>query len=298
MRRSLALLAGLVALALSPAGAARAEIPALSRDFVTEEFSRTPHDLERLAARHHVALGVSGGAFWAGREAGAWNALRGGRPWGARAEALACAGRWTLGADATNDGALDAEPREYAQRVTLAAHLPEAFTALTGSVGYRQFHHAGTDVSAELAPLRWRWTLRDADVAPRVWFWARWRRLEHDATDIVTPAAALAIQHVPILGSQPVLALSAQSDLAHGRVPQSFGLVQFGFASTPRPLSGGGGDPDMPRPRGAAPPSLTDRNWFVTLAYAFPLDDRAPVRLALQAGMRFVRPYGGPHAGE
>jgi hypothetical protein len=287
----------LVALA-ALAAPARAEMPALSRPFETEEFAREPHDLERLAARRHLALAVSGGAFWAGDEPGSWNAFRSGSPWGGRAEMLARRGRWMLGADATNDGSLDAEPREYPQRITASVHAPEVLTALTGSVGYRRFHHAGTDVSAELAPLRWRWSLRDADLAPRVWFWARWRTLEIDGTDVVTPAAALALQHVPVLGSQPALALSVQSDMADHRAPATFGMVQIGFAGVPRPLGGGGGDPDMPRPRGAAPPSLIDHAWFVDLAYAFPLDGRSVARLSVQGGVRFVRPYGGPDAGE
>ncbi len=281
------------ALAVAPAERARAEIPALSREFTTESFLRTPHDLALLAARRHVALGVSGGAFWAGDDPGSWNAFRSGSPWGGRIEALARRGRFTLEGDATNDGRLDGDPREYPQRLTGAAAVPEARVALTGAVGWARGRHRGTDLSAELAPLAWQMRLRTADLAPRLWLWARYRVLEGDPHPIVTPAAAVALQHFVVLGSQPVLALSAQTDLQQTRAPAAFGMLQAGFASVPVPLTGGGGDPDMPRPRGAPAPSLVDRSWFVTLGYAFPLDDRSAARFAVQAGMRFVRPYGG-----
>jgi hypothetical protein len=281
------------AAALSLAPAARAEIPALTREFVTEDFRSTPDALQQLAQRRHVALGIAGGALWAGDDAGSWQAFRGGSPWGARAEALASYGRCTLGANATNDGSRNADAREYGQRITGAVHVPEMRTALTGAVGYERWHHRGTDLSAEFAPIRWHTHLRTMDLVPNVHFWTRYRKLEGDDKAIVTPAAGIALQHFVVFGSQPVLALSAQSDLSSGRTPSTCGMFQFGFASVPRPLTGGGADPDMPPAPGTPPPSLIDRNWFVTLAYAAPFDQRSSARFGVLAGLRFVRPYGG-----
>jgi hypothetical protein len=282
-----------VAAALSFATAAHAEIPALTREFVTEDFRRTPDALEQLAERRHVALGIGGGALWAGDDAGSWQAFRGGSPWGARAEALASYGRWTLGADATNDGSLNADAREYGQRITGAVHVPEMRTALSGAIGYERWRHRGTDLSAEFAPIRWNTHMKSADLVPNIHFWTRYRKLEGDDKAIVTPAVGIALQHFVVLGSQPVLALSAQSDLSSGRTPSTFGMFQFCFASVPRPLTGAVADPDMPPAPGTAPPSLIDRNWFVTLAYAAPFDQRTAARFGVLAGLRFVRPYGG-----
>jgi hypothetical protein len=291
LARVIVALLALAAPSLAPA--VHAEIPALSRRFDTEDFRRTPQDLENLAKLRHVALGVSGGAWWAGREAGSWNAFRSGSPWGARAEALARYGRWTLGADATNDGSLNADAREYGQRLTGAVHVPEVLTALTGAIGYERWHHRGSDLSAEFAPLRWNTRLKSMDLKPNLWFWTRVRKLEGDSKAIVTPAAALAIQHFVVLGSQASIALSAQSDVSDGATPATFGMFQLYFESVPHSISGGGGDADMPLPVGASAPSLIDHNWFAMLGYGFPLDDRSPGRLAVQFGMRFTRPYGG-----
>ncbi len=294
MRRRM--LPWLVLLALLAPARSGAEIPALTREFVTADFTRTPEALAALAHRHHVAGAFAGGAYWAGREPGSANAFRSGNPLGGRAEALLRAGRWTAGGDATNDGALDAEPGEYAQRVFAAADVPEWRFALTAAAGFGRGRHRGEDVAAELAPLHWNLHLATMDLAPRAWGWLRVRRPAGGGPVTWTPAAALALQHFVVLGSQPVVAFSLRSDMADARLPVTSGMLQLGFASVPKPLGGGrgtGGDPDMPGPAGGPAPSLVDRNWFATLGWAFPFDDRSSGRFAVQAGMRFVRPWGG-----
>jgi hypothetical protein len=64
-------------------------------------------------------------------------------------------------------------------------------------------------------------------------------------------------------------------------------MLQLGWGSVPRPLWGGGADPDAP---GATPPSDIRWNWFALLAYSAPLDERDDGRLAVQLGFRFHRP--------
>jgi hypothetical protein len=289
----LAALAAALALAAA-APATRAALPAASRGFETEDFSRTRASLRALAARRHVALGVAVGEFLHGGGGGTWNpANRTGSLWGARIDAVARRGRWTVGADATHDGALDADPGEHAQRLHADLHLPEAFVALSGAVGFERDGYAATDIEAEAAPIRWPLGLRSADVVPRIQLWARYRHPDTGG-DVLTPVVGVALRHLPALGSQVPLALSVRSDLADGAAPVTSGLLQVGYASVPRPLWGGGGDPDLPPAPGDRPPSKTDRSFFVAAGYAFPLDARSSARLLVQAGMRFVRPYGRP----
>ena len=285
--------AALLALLVS-AAPARAEYPGLAREFTTENFSRTPHGLQLLGARRHFAVGVAVGEYLRGLGGGTWNpANQTGSLWGARVDALLRYKRFTLGGDAVNDGTLNAAAPEYPQRLYGAVHVPEAFVAMTGSAGFDAGRYQGVDVSAEAAPLQRRLNLKDLDLAPRLWFWMRYRKLNHETHPIVTPAAAIELQHFPVFGSQPAVALSLHADLADQRLPATYGLLQIGFDSVPRPLRGGSADPNAPPEPGAGPPSRADRNWFATLGYAFPFDQRSSARFIVQVGLRSVCPYGG-----
>ena len=283
------IVAGLLLL-LSP-GSGRAEIPALSRPFATEDFPRSSSELPGILERSYFEAYFEGGEFIRGSSAGTWNPFHDpGRGPGGRAEIMATRRRWTALAEAINDGPNHADPREYPQRLGLGVHLPEARVSLLGTAGFGQGERQGFDLAAEGAPLRWTLTHTSTDIVLRVWPWIR-SRWPRTGQAIVTPAIGFAIQHAVVVGSRAEIALSARSDLSSQRLPITTGLLQLGWSTLPRPISGGGGDPLMPPGPGEKPPSSLKWNWFAHLGYEFPLDSRDVARLAAQAGLRFNTPW-------
>jgi len=206
---------------------------------------------------------------------------------GGTAAAALQLGRWTLGGDAIADSWRRVDGGEFAERVAVTAYVPEARSSLIGSVGFDDGDYAGLDLTAECLVWRWRAITSGLDLRPRVWAWARVRHRDGNGRNVLTPAAALSLQHFALVGSQLDLALSAESELADECAPLSRALAQVGFGSIPRPLWSRG-DPDSPD----AVSSTIQWSWFATLAYAVPLDSRARAGLVVQGGARFLRPFG------
>ena len=284
------ILAGLALLPLQPARAT-AEIPALSRPFMTEDFPRVPSELQGILARSVLEGYVEGGIFVGGTTPGSRNPFHDSdRGAGGRAAIVAIRHRWTALAEAIDDGPGDIDAREYPQRLGLGVHLPEARMSLVGAAGFGKGGRQGFDLDAEGAPLHWTLTHSSTDIALRVWPWlrARWPRV---GEPIVSPALGFAIQHAVVVGSQAELALSARSDLSSRRLPVTSALFQVGWSMLPRPISGGGRDPFMPPRPGERAASSLQWNGFVHLGYEFPLDTRDASRLAAQAGVRFNTPW-------
>jgi hypothetical protein len=287
-RRALAPCACAVLTGLAPPPAARAELPALSREFRTERYVIEPGELAAVRAQRRVVFALAAGPFLGGDRAGSANPFGGWqRIAGGTVEAGLQVGRYALGANAVADTWRAVDPGEFAQRLSATAYVPEARISLVGSVGFGEGEYAGADLTAEVLALRWRALRSGADLTPRVWLWTRVRRRATDDRTVLTPAAALFVQHFVVVGSQLDLGLSAQSELADGLAPVSRAMFQAGFGSVPRPLWSRG-EPDAP----GAEESSVRWNWFVTLAHAVPLDDRGRAGLALQGGARFARPLG------
>lgn len=268
--------------------AAFAEIPALSREFRTERYVVDEAELESIRAQRHLWFACSGGAFLRGDEAGSvnpfgdWKQVGGGT-----AAAAVQLGRFALGASGTADTRRHVDDREFPQRILASAYLPEARTTLVGSAGFGEGRYAGADLTAEVLAARWKAVERKLDLYPRIWAWARVRRLDDDDRTVLTPAVAMFLQHAIVVGSQVDLGVSAQADLADGRLPVSRAMLQLGWGSVPRPLWSRG-DPDSP----TAEVSDVSWNWFTALAWAAPLDDRDEARFVAQFGLRFLRPFG------
>jgi len=272
----------------SPPAVARAELPALSREFRTERYVLEPGELEAIRAQRRVMLAFGAGPFLGGDEGGSWNpAGSWKRVGGGTVEASLQLGRATLGANAIADTWQEVDASEFPQRVSGTVYVPEARGSLAGSVGFGEGRYAGVDLTAEVLALRWRAMRSSVDLSPRLWLWARVRHRAADERTVLVPAAALFLQHFVVLGSQLDLGLSAQSQLADGLAPVSRAMLQAGFGSVPRPLWSRG-EPDSPE----AEVSDVNWSWFTTLAYAVPLDDRERAGLVLQCGARFVRPFG------
>lgn len=274
-------LAGLV-------GEALAEIPALAREFRTERYVSGDAELESVRAQRHVWLALSGGLFQRGGDPGSadpfgeWKQVGG----GTLAAGLQL-GRYTLAADGTADTHRHVDGAEFPLRVLAAAYVPEARTSLVGSVGFGEGRYAGVDLTAEVLAARWKAVERDMDLYPRIWAWARVRRLDGDERTVLTPAVAMFLQHAIVVGSQVYAGASAQADLAGGALPVSRAMLQLGWGSVPRPLWSRG-DPESP----TAEVSDVSWNWYTTLAWAVPLDDRDDARFVAQFGLRFLRPFG------
>lgn len=269
----------------------RAEIPAVSRPLMTEDFPRTPGDLAGILARSYFEAYAEGGEFVGASRLGARNPFHDlDRGPGGRAELLATRHRWTALAEAINDGPKGVDVREYPQRLGLGLHLPEARMSLIGAAGFGHGERQGFDLEAEGAPLRWTLTHASTDIVLRVWPWIR-TRWPRTGQAIVSPAVGFAIQHAVIVGSQAEIALSARSDLSSQRLPVTTALFQLGWSTLPRPIFGGAGDPLMPPGPGEKPPSPVQWNGFAHLGYEFPLDSRDIARLAAQAGLRFNTPW-------
>lgn len=268
---------------------AHADIPALSREFRTERYISTPRELESIRAQRRIVVAVSGGAFVLGDDFGQANPFGSGkRVGGGTIAALAQLGRYTVGADGIADTRRNVDVREFEQRVYASAYAPEAHASMWAAAGFEHGEYAGVEATAEMLATRWEAVTRSTDLRPRVWLWARARHLDGQDQTVLTPAAALFIQHVVVFGSQFYAGVSAQSDVAAERLPSSIAMIQSGFASVPRPLRGGGTDPDAP----GANPSRLNWNWFTAFAYALPLDDRGRGRLVGQFGLRFLLPFG------
>lgn len=282
------LVAALVSLGLVLAAAGRAEIPALSREFRTERYVTDEAEIASVRAQCHLWLALAGGVFQRGDEAGSANPFGDWKQVGGGSLAAGLqVGRFTLAADGTADTRRHVDDREFPQRVLAAAYVPEARTSLVGSVGFGEGRYAGVDLTAEVLAARWKAVESKLDLYPRIWAWARVRRLDADERTVLTPAVAMFLQHAIVVGSQVDLGVSAQADLADGVLPRSRAMLQLGWGSVPRPLWSRG-DPDSPT--GEA--SDVSWNWFTALAYAVPLDDRDQARFVAQLGLRFLRPFG------
>lgn len=268
--------------------AARAEIPALSREFRTERYVADEAELASVRAQRHLWLALSGGAFLRGDEAGSANPFGEWKQVGGGTVAAGLqVGRFGLGAGGTADTRRQVEDREFPQRVFASAYVPEARTSLVGSAGFDEDRFAGMDLTAEVLAARWKAVERKMDLYPRIWAWARVRRLDEEDVTVLTPAVAMFLQHAIVVGSQVDLGVSAQADLVDGRLPVSRAMVQLGWGSVPRPLWSRG-DPESPE----AEVSDVSWNWYAALAWAAPLDDRDDARFVAQVGVRFLRPFG------
>ena len=209
---------------------------------------------------------------------------------GGRAEASALLGRYSLGADATEDGHSQVDGREYPVRLHADAVVPEAFLSARAVLGFDDDGYAGMDLALESQPLVIPVPGSDAfpaDLTLRSWGWVRVRKLEALEDPVLNPALAIALMGLPVVGGQAPIALSFQSDLASDLLPSSFGMLQLGwFQNPPRAKV---------RRRGDPPPSRLKRNLFFYGSYAFPMDDRTIARLALAGGMSFHLAPGVSH---
>jgi hypothetical protein len=97
----------------------------------------------------------------------------------------------------------------------------------------------------------------------------------------------LYLQHAVVVGSQVYLGTNVASDFESDVLPRTRLMFQGGFAMNPRPVRGGGSDPDAPDAPAASP---LQWNAFTTAAYAAPLDQRGDARLVLQAGLSLFFP--------
>jgi hypothetical protein len=274
-------------LAVSADGRVRAQVhsefPALARPFTSESFSTQPADLrDRLADRgfsvEAAALRLSQGA----RRGGAGPGLSNGDP-GGRLAIQYRHGRYAATAEAIEDGPRAVEPREYPVRVVASSAWPEAgvFTALAG--GFDGAGFAGADLALECAPLTLRMPVLGcfpADSRPRLVTWVRSRLLARSGGARLEPAAALVLDHLPVLASELVLAPSFQSEWRAGEAPASVLLLQVAYSAGPWPLGGGGG---VIR-RGSPPPSTLLGGLFVHAGYARPLDERSRARFVVGVG--------------
>jgi len=274
----------LIALAARPACAQiHSEFPALTRPFTSESFATQADELRARLADRGFSV-----------EATALRLSRGGRLGGAGAEPsrgeaggrLALQyrhGRYSLGGEATGDGAAGGEPGEYPVRVAAGGVWPEArvFAALVA--GFDADGPAGTDLALEGAPVvlglpaSRRFPL---DLRPRLVPGARLRMPARGGAS-VTPAVALVLDHLPGLASGLVLAPSVRSEWRAGAPPSSVLLAQAAYSFGSWPLGRDGG---VVR-RGARPASSLLAGFFVHAGYARPLDRRSPARLVLGAGV-------------
>jgi hypothetical protein len=228
-----AALVAAVLLAAAAVPSARAQVhsefPALTRPFTSESFSLQADDLrERLADR---GFSVEAAAFRLSRGDGPG----GGDPDLARGDAggrLALQyrhGRYALSGEATGDGPRGSEPREYPLRVAASAVWPEAHLFAALATGFDADGYAGTDLALESAPLTLRLPALNrfpADYRRRLVTWARLRLPARGGDASLEPAAALVLDHLPVLASKVVLAPSVRSGWRVGAAPVSVLLVQ------------------------------------------------------------------------
>lgn len=276
-------------------GVARPEIPAVGREFRTESYLDDAAEREAVAAQRRVTLALVVGAHLRGDRPGSWSPAGAWRRIGAgRADLAFQVGRAGFGADATFDHESQRDGREFERRAWAGVYVPEARLSATGSVGFGDGGYRGADFALESLVHRWALARETMDLRPRVWAWARVRRLEGSDEPVLTPGLGLSIQHAIVVASQASVALAAESDLSSGERPASLGLFLLGWASNGVPVSGGGSaDPFAPPEPGARPASPVTRSFFLTFGYGFPLDARGEARLALHLGIRLLRPLGG-----
>jgi hypothetical protein len=259
------------------------EFPALTRPFTSESFSTQSDDLrERRADRgfsvEASALRLSRGGRRGGADAGVSRGDAGGR--------LALQlrhGRYALSGEATEDGPRGREPGEHPVRIAGSGvwHEARVFAALVA--GFDADGCAGTDLALEGAPLVLRLPAArrfPVDCGFRLIPAARLRVPARGGGASVTPAAALALDHLPGLASSLVLAPSVQSEWSAGAAPVSVLLVQVAWSAGPWPLGGDGGDV---RPGARSPTNLLT-GLFVHAGYARPLDRRSCARFVLGVG--------------
>jgi hypothetical protein len=281
-RRLPVLVAAAGALLASSTPPARAEFPALTRELAIESYARDPGSLEVLRGTHGLAGSVALLYLARADQPGGASprATRG--HLGGHGTLKALVSRWTLAADALLDRR-GVEVAEHETRLWVAAAVPEARASLRGLVGFANDEHAGADLELELAPLPVPLPVPDLDLRPELVVWLRGRAFDSGRTSL-NPAAGLVMQHLPGLGSALALAVSAQTDLAQGEAPRSFGMLQVRWSPEMAPALPEG---DLPVRPGVRRPSPPDPAWFAFGAYAFPIDRRHLARLALGLGLRF-----------
>jgi hypothetical protein len=283
------LFVGLLATLL--ASVARAEIPALSRPLSVESYERDPASIDDLKETFGMAGGIA--LLYVARALESGNAdpriTQG--DFGGRGSFTLLYHRYTSMFDATSDGELNVDSREYPSRVALGALWPELFLSAQLVAGFDTDRYGGTDLAIETAPLPIPLISHGADFRPELVAWVRGRKFDAEDQPILNPALALSIDHLPALASAFGLAISAQTDLASGFAPSAFGMVQLSFRTHEKSLSGE--DADLPA-RGVpgARTSSLQRGWFGYSAYAFPLDSGQFARFAIGLGAHFSAPLG------
>jgi hypothetical protein len=269
---------------------ARAEIPALSRPFSVESYERDSASLADLKE----TLGMAGdiGLLYAARalESGTSDPRVGDGDFGGRGAFAFLYRRYTILFDATSDGELNVDSREYPSRLVLRSVWPEAFVSLDLVAGFDTDRYGGTDLSLEFRPLPIPLIEQGANFRPELVAWVRGRKFDAEDEPILNPAVALSIDHLPALASSFGLALSAQTDVSEGFAPSAFGMVQLSYHTHEASVSGS--DADLPRGVPGESASSLQRGWFAYSAYAFPLDPRQYARFSIGLGANFSVPIG------